>query len=181
MNKIECPRCFGKKHLDEADIKRIYSISNWSTMPCFFCEKQGFVDSNKTDIVCVDKVNLAKVNDIVNVPNVIFEKTVMLLQKNKPNDEILAELGKDGIKKELCQKILDKSRNLINNYDGESVRRVAAVFFKFGFGSLALSFLLSWPKISLKFGRFDPIAVSFIFGVCFIIMAFLFAFQDRSR
>jgi hypothetical protein len=179
MNKIECPRCFGKKNLNEADIKRIYRISNWDTMPCLFCEKQGFVDSNKTDIVSVDKVNLAKINAIADVPNVFYEKTFMLLHKKIPNHEILAELGKDGIKKELAQKILNKSRNAINDHDGVLVRKIAAVFFMFGFGLLALGFLIYWSEIPLKSRRFDPMMLSFFLGGSFIIVAFFFAFQDR--
>ena len=46
MSTIECPRCLGKKHVDQDDIIRLNREEQWLPGPCAYCNELGIVDSD---------------------------------------------------------------------------------------------------------------------------------------
>ncbi|MGG9962222.1 hypothetical protein [Ferruginibacter sp. SUN106] len=62
FNKIECPRCLGKGHVDAEDIKRLKKDLKWKPGSCAYCNSTGKVNPEILDIVPVDTSYLT--NDI---------------------------------------------------------------------------------------------------------------------
>ena len=58
MNRITCSRCLGKKHVDQADIKRLNRENEWIPGPCAYCEEKGVVNSDKMDKALVDDADI---------------------------------------------------------------------------------------------------------------------------
>lgn len=48
---IECPRCLGKGHVDDSDIKRLDRENEWIPGPCAYCEEKGSVNESKPDSI----------------------------------------------------------------------------------------------------------------------------------
>ena len=44
-DKIACPRCLGKGHVDEEDILRLKRSDQWVAGPCAYCEGLGKINS----------------------------------------------------------------------------------------------------------------------------------------
>jgi DNA-binding transcriptional ArsR family regulator len=57
-NKIQCPRCLGKGHVDNEDIKRLKKEFYWAPGPCAYCEGIGSVTSDIINSVEVDEAYL---------------------------------------------------------------------------------------------------------------------------
>jgi len=183
MNTINCPRCLGKKYLDEADIDRIFRLNGCAPMPCTYCDKQGFIDSNKTNIVSVDKVNAINIRSIEDVPFIIYEKTMLIILNTNNFEDVLVELEKDGIPKELGEKILVKSKTQINDRQGKIHRAYARIFFLLGIVILAIGAILNWVLNLLSLGgeKYDISIGLIIIGGLLVISSMISTFQDKSR
>ena len=57
-NKIQCPRCLGKGHVDNEDIKRLKKELYWVPGSCAYCEGIGSVTSDFVNSVKVDEAYL---------------------------------------------------------------------------------------------------------------------------
>jgi hypothetical protein len=57
-NKIHCPRCLGKGHVDNEDIKRLKKELYWAPGPCAYCVGIGSVPSDLINSVDVDEAYL---------------------------------------------------------------------------------------------------------------------------
>ena len=57
-NKIQCPRCLGKGHVDNEDIKRLKKELFWAPGDCAYCEGIGSVTTNMINSVNVDEAYL---------------------------------------------------------------------------------------------------------------------------
>lgn len=55
---IECPRCLGKGHVDQDDIKRLGQELRWTPGPCAYCSGAGKVDAEMVDKVAIDEAYL---------------------------------------------------------------------------------------------------------------------------
>jgi DnaJ-class molecular chaperone len=53
-NKIECPRCLGKGHVDNNDIKRLGKELKWRPGSCAYCKGSGTVNAAMVRTVPVD-------------------------------------------------------------------------------------------------------------------------------
>ncbi|WP_276225295.1 hypothetical protein [Niabella beijingensis] len=51
---MECPRCLGKGHVDEEDIKRLRQELKWTTGPCAYCEGTGTIDRKLIENIPAD-------------------------------------------------------------------------------------------------------------------------------
>ncbi|MEP0265185.1 hypothetical protein [Dokdonia sp.] len=56
--KIECPRCLGKGHVNEADIIRLDKELYWAPGDCAYCKKTGEVDASLVSKIAVDEMYL---------------------------------------------------------------------------------------------------------------------------
>jgi hypothetical protein len=177
MYTIECPRCLGKKHVDESDIERLNRQSDWIPGPCAYCDEKGFVDSNKPENVPVDKVELTYEIDIEKAISVIYEKAIKLVIDEKNPYESLAELEKEGVPKELALKILDKARSDINKVKGKVNREVAGQYFLKGIVFLVLGAVITGITYSLASGGGTYVVTTGLFvvgGINIIIGIFKF-------
>ncbi|WP_299677939.1 hypothetical protein [uncultured Dokdonia sp.] len=83
--KIECPRCLGKGHVDEADIIRLEKQLYWAPGACAYCKKTGKVVPSQISKVNVDAFYLTENltnrqrNKIINND----KKTIAKAQKHK--------------------------------------------------------------------------------------------------
>ena len=57
-NKIECPRCLGKGHVDLNDIKRLKKEIQWKSGKCAYCNGKGKVNSKILSKVPFDNIYL---------------------------------------------------------------------------------------------------------------------------
>lgn len=57
--KVECPRCLGKGHVDQADIKRLNMELRWLPGSCAFCEGTGQVSPKMAVDVPVNEAYLS--------------------------------------------------------------------------------------------------------------------------
>ena len=57
-NKIDCPRCLGKGHVDWEDIKRLNKELKWGPGKCAFCNGKGRIRQNFEQKVSVDTTYL---------------------------------------------------------------------------------------------------------------------------
>lgn len=53
-HKITCPRCLGKGHVDEADIRRLGQVLRWLPGACAYCNGQGKVRQELTQSVAAN-------------------------------------------------------------------------------------------------------------------------------
>lgn len=44
--QLNCPRCLGKGHVDEADIIRLDQVGKWGTVSCAYCNSSGKIDKD---------------------------------------------------------------------------------------------------------------------------------------
>ena len=44
MSMVQCPRCLGKTHVDQEDIRRLGREMEWIPGPCAYCEGTGKVE-----------------------------------------------------------------------------------------------------------------------------------------
>lgn len=51
---VECPRCLGKGHVDENDIKRLGKVLFWSVGKCAYCKGGGKVSAKLISTVSAD-------------------------------------------------------------------------------------------------------------------------------
>ena len=51
---VECPRCLGKGHVDEADIARLKKELIWAPGKCAYCNGNGKVPPDRIDKVDPD-------------------------------------------------------------------------------------------------------------------------------
>lgn len=183
MNTKECPRCLGKKYLDEADIKRIFRLNGCAPTPCTYCNKQGFIDSKKTNIVSLSKVNVFDIHSIEDVPFIFYEKTMLIIFNTKNFEDILGELEKDGIPRELAEKILSKSKAEINERQGKIHRVDANIFFLLGIIILAIGAILKWilTLLSLAGEKYDISIGIMVVGGLLVLLSMISTFQDKSR
>jgi hypothetical protein len=174
MNTIECPRCLGKKHLDKADIERLNRQNEWLPGPCAYCEEKGFVESNTPENIPVDKVDIAYEVGLEELISSLYEKTIKLVIDSKNEYEILAELEKDGLPKEIGQKILDKAKTEINKVKGKAHREVAGQYFLKGIGFLALGAVVTGGTYSMASGGGTYVVTSGLFAVggIYVIIGF---------
>ena len=174
MNTIECPRCLGKKHVDKADIQRLNRQDEWLPGPCAYCEEKGFVDSNKPDEIPIDKVDLAHEVGLEELISALYERIIKMVIDGKTDHEILSELEKDGIPKELCEKILEKAKTEINKVKGKAHREVAGQYFLKGIGFLALGALVTGVTYSMASGGGTYVVTTGLFAVggIYVIIGF---------
>ena len=174
MNTIECPRCLGKKHVDKADIERLNRQNEWLPGPCAYCEEKGFVDSNTSENIPVDKVDIAYKAGLEELISSLYEKTIKLVIDGKNDYEILAELEKDGLPNEIGQKILDKAKTEINKVKGKAHREVAGEYFLKGIGYLALGAVVTGITYSMASGGGTYVVTSGLFAVggIYVIIGF---------
>lgn len=52
--KVTCPRCLGKGHVDENDVKRLNRELRWGTGRCAYCNGSRSVDADMLNKVPVD-------------------------------------------------------------------------------------------------------------------------------
>jgi len=57
-DKIQCPRCLGKGHVDNEDIKRLKKEIYWIPGSCAYCEGSGSVTSDIINSTEVDEAYL---------------------------------------------------------------------------------------------------------------------------
>ncbi|MBO9699823.1 MAG: hypothetical protein J7604_06400 [Sporocytophaga sp.] len=67
---MECPRCFGKGHVDWDDIKRLNQELKWIPGSCAYCNGTGKVDSKMETKVAVDATYL--VNNLSEIERRLF-------------------------------------------------------------------------------------------------------------
>lgn len=174
MNTIECPRCLGKKHVDTDDIKRLNRQNDWLPGACAYCDEKGFVESTMIENVPVDQIDIANKMGIEEVISAIYERTIKLVIDGKSDLKILTELEKDGIPKELCQKILDKAKTEINKVKGKAHREVAGQYFLKGIGFLALGAVVTGVTYSMASGGGTYVVTTglFVVGGLYVIIGF---------
>ena len=165
MNTIECPRCLGKKHVDKTNIERLNRQNEWLPGPCSYCDQKGFVDSNKPKDIPVDKADIAYEVGVEELISSLYEKTIKLVIEGKNDYEILAELEKEGLPKEIGQKILDKAKTEINKVKGKAHREVAGEYFLKGIGFLVLGAIVTWGTYSMASGGGTYVVTTGLFAV----------------
>jgi hypothetical protein len=174
MNTIECPRCLGKKHVDEADIKRLNRENDWLPGACAYCDERGIVDSNKPENVPVDKIDLAHQIGIKELILALYEKTIKLIIEGKNDSEILEELEKKGLTREIGEKIIDKAKTEINKVRNKAHREVAGEYFLKGLGFLALGAVITGITYSIASGGGTYVVTTglFVVGGLYVIIGF---------
>ncbi|MEO0895342.1 MAG: hypothetical protein AAFY71_02905 [Bacteroidota bacterium] len=58
QQQVTCPRCLGKGHVDQADIRRLKKELVWSPGPCAYCNGTGKVNEEQVKRVRVDETYL---------------------------------------------------------------------------------------------------------------------------
>lgn len=53
-NRVSCPRCFGKGHVDIEDIKRLKMELFWGIGTCAYCKGSGKVSKKMTEKLSAD-------------------------------------------------------------------------------------------------------------------------------
>ena len=174
MNTMECPRCLGKKHVEKADIERLNRQNEWLPGPCAYCEEKGFVDSNKPDEIPVDKVDLAHEVGLEELISALYERIIKMVIDGKTDHDILSELEKDGVPKELGEKILEKAKTEINTVKGKAHMKVAGEYFLKGVGFLALGAIVTGVTYSMASGGGTYVVTTGLFAVggIYVIIGF---------
>ena len=165
MNNIECPRCLGKKHVDNSDIKRLNRENEWLPGPCAYCKETGTVDSSMLEEVTADKADLTHDMGIEELIAGLYEKTVSLIIAEKPDNEILDELEESGVPRSVCQKILDKAKGEIKKIKKSAHREVAGTYLLKGSGFLALGAIITGITYSMASGGGHYVITTGLFAV----------------
>lgn len=94
-NTIECPRCLGKGHVDQADIKRLKMELQWRPGRCAYCNGIGTVLPSMVDNVAVDEAyltaNLAEKERMLLI-NRDPEAVMNAISHQKNSDEIIEQI-----------------------------------------------------------------------------------------
>ena len=92
----------------------------------------------------------------------------------KNDNDILSELEKDGIPKELGEKILEKAKTEINKVKGKAHREVAGQYFLKGIGFLALGAIVTGVTYSMASGGGTYVVTTGLFAVggIYVIIGF---------
>jgi hypothetical protein len=159
MAKIQCPRCLGKKFVDEFDIKRLKREQEWVPGSCAYCEGEGEVDEQKPLNVAVDEASLVVDNNIEsetaatellsNLMKDVFEETVQLIINDTPEQDIITHLQEKGFNEEIAHEILESVKNKVNEIRYKAHRKVAGEYFLKGAGFIALGGIITGITYSM--------------------------------
>lgn len=167
MNTIECPRCLGKKIVDENDIKRMKREGEWLPGPCAYCDETGIVDFDKMEVDAVDEVDLVSDSDqdITNLISTLTEKIAHLVIAGKSDNQIVSELEKEGYPKVITEQLLERVKVEIEEIKGKAHRNVAGEYLLKGVGFLVLGAIITGVTYSMASGGGSYVVTTGLFAV----------------
>ncbi len=92
---IQCPRCLGKGHVDQDDIKRLRQELKWRPGKCAYCNGKGEVESDMISKVAVDEAYLStdlSQTEREQLINRDFRALERMREFNAETDQIIEEI-----------------------------------------------------------------------------------------
>jgi uncharacterized protein (TIGR02145 family) len=88
-NNYECPRCLGKGHVDEKDIKRLKMELYWGVGSCAYCDGEGIVDLERLKSIDADEPYLTSDFTAEGRNNILKSKDIS--KKSSPDQKKKAD------------------------------------------------------------------------------------------